>query len=621
MKQSELRKIIREQLSSLIEGELNEGKRRTIQFPIRAHGQMKALLKNLKPRRDYDFGVGSRGMVLLDIDVKYLDQLASVLNNSHIKWEIVEGKTNEGYLGAGLHNTKLTADLLKIATKGAKQAGLSSSEVKEYLKHLADGWSSYDRSVLDFRGWKAKDFANHAKSKDRKMPKYRSWSGVQSRSTSTGFNEGKLTEATSKSQKQLDILFKLSIGAHVKHGEDRLYKLSQAWESWNVDNDDQYDELVDPLFAAIELIQDAGEPGKNNVVKDKEYYSYIKSADKHLKQFNKDAKKAKSLHKEGVVTEARSLKRYSDDQLVRLYKQMEDERVSGSAAALFRAIAKELKKRKVKVEGKLTEGLNKTDVKYAMKMAFDNVPGNWHKALKKVDVQGKKIKLNMSSYMGPGKVLQSIVDEFNEIMTNISDSENETSWEKGWKAGPKPFKIDVSSFKKGNVTSIMLTEGKLNESVIGVKTDRSFKPADLTKALDKSKIKHKFNRLSMTLSVLNLDKKYVKDAVQLIHDLGPHVGAAVQMVKESVNEAADPWKRFDAMQKLQGQAMDIEMEMKGITNSLKLTHREMEQEAEPEGGPIADRYADQIDKLEKEYKKEKAELKKVFAKLDKLEQF
>ena len=48
---------------------------------------------------------------------------------------------------------------------------------------------------------------------------------------------------------------------------------------------------------------------------------------------------------------------------------------------------------------------------------------------------------------------------------------------------------------------------------------------------------------------------------------------------------------------------------------------DMEQEAEPEGGKIADKYGNQLDKYEKMYKKRKAELKKVFAKLDKLEQF
>jgi hypothetical protein len=46
----------------------------------------------------------------------------------------------------------------------------------------------------------------------------------------------------------------------------------------------------------------------------------------------------------------------------------------------------------------------------------------------------------------------------------------------------------------------------------------------------------------------------------------------------------------------------------------------MEQEAEPEGGKAADQYGKEIDNLENTYKKKKAELKKIFAKLDKLEQ-
>jgi hypothetical protein len=94
------------------------------------------------------------------------------------------------------------------------------------------------------------------------------------------------------------------------------------------------------------------------------------------------------------------------------------------------------------------------------------------------------------------------------------------------------------------------------------------------------------------------------------------------MIKlKNILEASSVWKRFDKLQRLYGHTMDIEMDMKNITNDLKLAHREMEQEAEPEGGPIADRYADQIYKLEKEYKKKKLELKKVFAKIDRLERY
>ena len=111
------------------------------------------------------------------------------------------------------------------------------------------------------------------------------------------YDESQLKLAEGKLDDQLDILFRLSIGAHVSHGEDRLYKLTQAWERWNVENDDKYDELVDPLYAAVELVQDAGVPGVNDVEDDKEYRMYIKSADKHLKQFNKDvAAVAKGLN-------------------------------------------------------------------------------------------------------------------------------------------------------------------------------------------------------------------------------------------------------------------------------------------------------------------------------------
>tara|TARA_R110001592_G_scaffold17315_3_gene73264 strand:+ start:504 stop:2045 length:1542 start_codon:yes stop_codon:yes gene_type:complete len=115
--------------------------------------------------------------------------------------------------------------------------------------------------------------------------------------------EGRLTEAKDRT---LNKLFQRSKTVTSKSGEDKLYKLSQDWEDWNVDNDDKYDDLVDPLFMAVELVQDAGTPGVNDVTKDKEWYSYMKSADKHLKTFKNNVVKAMKLHKEGVVTEVDS---------------------------------------------------------------------------------------------------------------------------------------------------------------------------------------------------------------------------------------------------------------------------------------------------------------------------
>ena len=72
-------------------------------------------------------------------------------------------------------------------------------------------------------------------------------------------------------------------------------------------------------------------------------------------------------------------------------------------------------------------------------------------------------------------------------------------------------------------------ESVVNESVIGIKTERDFKGKDLITALDKAKIKYKMNRLSMTLSVLDLDKKYYDDAKKVVDDLG----LTVMMAKES----------------------------------------------------------------------------------------
>ena len=96
----------------------------------------------------------------------------------------------------------------------------------------------------------------------------------------------------------------------------------------------------------------------------------------------------------------------------------------------------------MKGEDDLEEAINKSDAKYTMKMMFDN--HGFGKALKHMKILRSGITLNMSSYMGPGKVLTKIVKDFNEVM------------------GTK-FKIDADSFQKGHVTSIELKEG-VNES-------------------------------------------------------------------------------------------------------------------------------------------------------------
>ena len=69
------------------------------------------------------------------------------------------------------------------------------------------------------------------------------------------------------------------------------------------------------------------------------------------------------------------------------------------------------------------------------------------------------------------------------------------------------------------------------------------------------------------------------------------------------------------------EAMDIEMDLKNLAQRIRQAYIDMEQEAEPEGGPIADRYADQIDKLEKEYTNDKKSLERLMKQIDRIDRF
>jgi len=301
---------------------------------------------------------------------------------------------------------------------------------------------------------------------------------------------------------------------------------------------------------------------------------------------------------------------------------------------------------------KLMKGnINKSDAKYTMRMMFDN--HGFGKALKHMKILRKGITLNMSSYMGPGKVLTKIVKDFNEVM------------------GTK-FKIDVDSFQKGHVTSIELKESYVRDAdtpghfspwsseykkdkklkqeapfgFTGVpfpsETPNEFAYIDFKKHVKKNEKNIKkilkaggdrkvFTSLEKIWS--GWDKKTNKGEYSNIKGNKFGRELALMLRKDGlvfdnsgnkitkIKEASNVWKRFDAMQKLRGNIMDIEDEMRDITSDLKQLHIDMEQEAEPGGGKVADRYGREIEKKEKEYKKKRAEFKKLMKQLEKLEQF
>ena len=137
-------------------------------------------------------------------------------------------------------------------------------------------------------------------------------------------------------------------------------------------------------------------------------------------------------------------------------------------------------------------------------------------------------------------------------------------------------------------------------------------------------LRQEWSRMNKVGNPNQLDKEgLISDILRQRHG-GTYIDKAFEGVNYNaliINDATDLWKAFDAKQRLYGDAMDVEMDLKTITKDIGQLHKDMEQQAEPEGGPKADRYGRELDKLEKSYKKKKAELKKMMAKIDKLEQY
>ena len=74
---------------------------------------------------------------------------------------------------------------------------------------------------------------------------------------------------------------------------------------------------------------------------------------------------------------------------------------------------------------------------------------------------------------------------------------------------------------------------------------------------------------------------------------------------------------FDKYMDLLDARLDIDQQIKDLRDEMAQTLRDMEQEAEPEGGEVADRYGSTMMKQEKEYTKLMAKKDKIMARIDK----
>jgi len=76
---------------------------------------------------------------------------------------------------------------------------------------------------------------------------------------------------------------------------------------------------------------------------------------------------------------------------------------------------------------------------------------------------------------------------------------------------------------------------------------------------------------------------------------------------------------LDAKLNLGLEHMDLEHEQKCIIEELKQLHREMEEEAEPEGGDVCNQYADAIHFKELEFEKITRKMQVIMDKIEELE--
>ena len=352
----------------------------------------------------------------------------------------------------------------------------------------------------------------------------------------------KVTEISKEekaAQFKLKLFLKKGLRLSVKDGEDKLYKYAMELEDLA---DDEYDEVVSPLFAALELVQDAGVPGVNNVEDDKEYRSYIKSADKHMKTFIKNAKKVIGSMKEGVLD-----------------------------------------------EGKLTEAISP---KKAAEVLFDKLA-----AAKLIGKQNRRRAVGVIEYM--------------LSRMNFNESINEAKLKKGDIIKMQDGEYGVVNKLKGKVAYIKLKSSP--GSFHPIEADRTtykgkHKGKDLyLESLNEAKVPYNFSEDELK-RVLKLLGRNASTEVKMIKAFEKALGR--KLTRDELFEATSLWKHFDAKMKLQDEIMDIEMDMKNITATIKQLHKNMEQEAEPEGGKIADKYGKQLEKYEKMNKKRKAKKKK-----------
>jgi chromosome segregation ATPase len=89
---------------------------------------------------------------------------------------------------------------------------------------------------------------------------------------------------------------------------------------------------------------------------------------------------------------------------------------------------------------------------------------------------------------------------------------------------------------------------------------------------------------------------------------------------EALPKFKTPYEAYSWIMNKRGEAMDIETEMLNISGEIHDKYKDMEQEAEAGGGPVADRYGKEIEALENKHKELRKQFAAVMAEIDEYDQ-
>ena len=118
-----------------------------------------------------------------------------------------------------------------------------------------------------------------------------------------------------------------------------------------------------------------------------------------------------------------------------------------------------------------------------------------------------------------------------------------------------------------------------------------------------------------------LDAKFkVKNIQKTLDDMIKFMDTPAAMREATLPKFKTPFEAYSWIMNKREEAMDIETEMLNISGEIHDKYKDMEQEAEPGGGPIHARYAKEIEALENKHKELRSQFAAVMAEIDEYDQ-